>query len=116
MRTSMILMVTFFTLVTGAVMAQKEPARQTVFLQTNAQCGECKERLEGVLNFTKGIVYADLHLEDKKLEVRYHSKRISLEEIKKLISEIGYDADEVKAVKTAQDKLPTCCQPGGHDH
>lgn len=116
MRNSVIIMVTLFTFLTGAAMAQKgEPKKQTVFIQTNAQCGDCKERMEEVLNFKKGVIYADLHLDNKKLEVRYHTKRISLEEIKKIISEIGYSADEVEPVKTAQEKLPACCQPGGHD-
>lgn len=115
MRTSVILMVALFFIFTGEVMAQKETKKSTIFIQTNAQCGDCKERLEGVLNYVKGISYAELHLEDKKLEVKYNSKRITEKEIKEIISKVGYDADDVKAVKSAQMELPACCQPGGHE-
>jgi len=107
--------VLFFLLTGTAIAKDKEPVKRTVFIQTNAQCGDCKERLEGVLNFKSGIIYSDLNLDDKKIEVKYNSKKITLEEIKKIISEIGYDADEVKAVESAQNELPVCCQPGGHD-
>jgi len=109
-------MVAFLFVMSGYVKAQKnKPKKRVVFIQTNAQCGDCKERIEGVLNFKSGIIYSDLNMDDKKVEIKYNSKRISLAEIKTIISEIGYDADEVKAVESAQSKLPGCCQPGGHD-
>lgn len=111
-------LVAFITLfLSGIVMAnngEKQPKKRTVFIKTSAQCEDCKERIEDVLNFKKGIIYADLHLDTKELEVRYNSKKISLEEIKKLVSEIGYSADDVEADKEAQERLPLCCQPGGH--
>ena len=110
------IIVALIALISGCATAKSgEPTKKVAFIQTNAQCGECKERLEGVLNFTSGIIYSDLNLDDKKIEVKYNTKKISLAEIKTIISEIGYNADEIKAVETAQNKLPTCCQPGGHD-
>lgn len=116
MKMRLVMMVAMVTLMAGYVTAQKgEPKKRTVFIQTNAQCGDCKDRLEGVLNFTSGIIYSDLNLDDKKLEIKYNSKKITLTEIKEIISEIGYDADEVKAIESAQNELPSCCQPGGHD-
>lgn len=92
-----------------------QPVKQTASIQTNAQCGDCKERIEEVLNFEKGIIYSDLDLDTKIVEVKFNSKKTSLEKIKQTIAEIGYDADDVKADKTAQTALPLCCQPGGHD-
>lgn len=110
------IIVALIALISGcATMKGGASTKKVAFIQTNAQCGECKERLEGVLNFTSGIIYSDLNLDDKKIEVKYNTKKISLAEIKTIISEIGYNADEIKAVETAQNKLPTCCQPGGHD-
>jgi copper chaperone CopZ len=97
------------------MMNKGESVKQTVTIQTNAQCGDCKERIEKELNFMTGIVYAELDLVTKKVTVKYSSKRTSPEEIKKRISKIGYDADDVKAEITAQAELPKCCQPGGHD-
>lgn len=92
-----------------------ESTRPVAFIQTNAQCGDCKERIEGVLNFEKGIIYSNMDLESKIVEVKYNTNKTSLAKIKKTISDIGYKADEVEANETAQKALPACCQPGGHD-
>lgn len=94
----------------GISFAQKA---ETAVIQTSAECGSCKDRIEEKLNYTGGIKFAELNLEDKKVTIKYNPKKITLEEIKKTISEIGYDADEVKAVPSAVQALPACCQPGG---
>src|SRR5690554_3089737 len=113
MKKGIVFMVVLFSFLTSYAISQKsETSRPTVFIQTNAQCEDCKERIEGVLNFEKGIMYSSLDLETKKIEVKYNAKRTSLEKIKNTIAAIGYDADDVKAVKTAQSALPECCQPG----
>lgn len=106
---NIILMLTIvFT--SGMVSAQKS---ETVQIKTSAECGQCKERLEEALNYTKGIVFSELDVETKVLTIKYKKSKITLEEIKKAISEIGYDADEVKANPEKQKTLPMCCQPGG---
>lgn len=86
---------------------------QTVEIQTSAECGDCKNRIEEKLNYTKGVKFAELDLETKKVKVKFSPKKISLEDIKRILSETGYDADEVKAIPEAVKKLPACCQPGG---
>ena len=50
---------------------------------------------------------------DKKVTVGYNPKKISLDEIRKIISETGYDADDLKANPKSVEKLPACCKPGG---
>jgi hypothetical protein len=45
--------------------------------------------------------------------VKYSTKKISLAEIKTKLSELGYDADEVKSNPESVKKLPLCCQPSG---
>jgi copper chaperone CopZ len=110
-----LMMLTFIVLLTSCGVANGQSSKETISIQTNAQCGDCKERIEEGLNYTKGVVYAELNLDDKKVEVKYKTKKITEQEIKKIISEIGYSADEVKANKTSQSELPKCCQPGGHD-
>ncbi len=86
----------------------------TIQIQTSAQCGDCKERIEGKLNYIKGIKFAELNDETKIVTVKYDPKKIELIAIKQTIAKIGYDADEVKAVKEDVEKLPKCCQPNGH--
>ena len=102
----------FFT--AGFTQAQeKEQKFQTVVIQTSAECGDCKDRIEEALNYTKGVVFAELDLETKKVTVKFATKKISLQQVKDAISAIGYDADEVKAESKAQLSLPKCCQPNG---
>jgi copper chaperone CopZ len=93
--------------------SQKAEKSKTIIIQTSAECGDCKERIEGKLNYTAGIKFAELDLESKKLTVKFTTSKISEAVIKQIINEIGYDADDQKAPKEAFQKLPLCCQPGG---
>lgn len=88
----------------------------TATIQTSAECGDCKERIESVLNYTKGVKFAELDIPSKVLTVKYKTATISLDQIRSIVSEIGYDADHVKANPEKVAKLPLCCQPGGMDH
>lgn len=108
MKTLLTLMMTLA--VFGFTHAQKT---KTAVIQTSAECGSCKKRIEEKLNYTKGVKFAELNLEDKKVTVKYTPEKITLDEIKKILSETGYDADEVKAVPSAVEALPACCKPGG---
>lgn len=98
---------------TGFSQNETKPKVQEVVIKTSAECGSCKERMEAKLNYVKGISFAELNYETKELTVKFKTDKITLAEIKKIISDLGYDADEVKANPEAQAKLPKCCQPGG---
>ena len=114
MKNGIVLVVVLFSLLTSCAASKNgETTKPTAYIQTNAQCGDCKERIEGVLNFEKGIIYSNMDLDTKIVEVKYNTNKTSLEEIKTTISAIGYSADDVKAEESAQAKLPACCQPGG---
>lgn len=89
---------------------------ETVVIMTSAECDQCKERIEGALNYTKGVKFAELDVESRKLTVKFKNDVISLNEIKKQISALGYNADEVKADPAAYEKLPACCKAGGMEH
>jgi copper chaperone CopZ len=92
---------------------EKKPKFETVIIQTSAQCGDCKTRIEDGLNYTKGVKFAELDLISKKVTVKYAPKNISLQQVKEKINSIGYDADDMKANPQAILKLPACCQPEG---
>lgn len=102
----------FFVLMSTVSFGQKMMTNQ---IQTNAQCGDCKERIEGKLNYTKGIKFAELDDQTKIVTIKYDPNKISLQTIKETIAKIGYDADEVKAAQEDVEKLPKCCQPKGHE-
>lgn len=86
---------------------------KTDTIKTNAQCGDCEERIENGLNFMKGVKFAELDLEANHVIVRYKTKTTNLDAIRTKLTEIGYDADHMKANQEAQQVLPLCCQPGG---
>ena len=95
---------------------QPNPKTQTVIIKTSAECGECKERIESKLNYTKGIVFSELDFVSKELTVKFKSAKISLQEIKQIVADLGYDADELKANPEEYQKLPACCKVGGMEH
>jgi len=101
----------FFLVFNTALFAQKP---LVITIQTSAQCGDCKQRIESTLNQTKGVVYAELNLETKVVEVKYKPSKTNAAAIKTALINIGYDADDRKANPSAQKALPLCCQPGGH--
>jgi len=105
------ILLSFFLLTTQLLFSQKPIV---VKIQTSAQCGDCKERIESKLNQTKGVVYAELNSETKVVEVKFKESKTNLDAIKGVIVSIGYDADDQKANVEAQKALPFCCQPGGH--
>ena len=108
--------IAMIALLTGVQVAsaQTTPSKtQEVSIQTSAECGECEIRLEEALNYTKGIVFAELDLTTMKLNVKFKPKQITLEEIKMKIASLGYQADDMPADKIAYDALPACCKPGG---
>ena len=76
---------------------EKQPKIMEVTMQTSAECGDCKERIENKLNYTKGVIYSDLDVRTKKLTVKYKTSKITLDEIKTIVSNIGYTIDDVEA-------------------
>lgn len=105
------ILLSLFLLSTQLLFSQKPIV---VKIQTSAQCGDCKERIESKLNQTKGVVYAELNSETKVVEVKFKESKTNLDAIKGVIVSIGYDADDQKANVEAQKALPLCCQPVGH--
>ncbi len=108
-----LLFLSLFIFIGTTGFSQKAQKFKTIIIQTSAECGDCKERIEGKLNYTSGIKFAELDLESKKLTVKFATSKITEAQIKQIINEIGYDANDQKAKKEAVQKLPLCCQPGG---
>ena len=101
-----IIIIAIFSILTMNAWAQKE----TVKIETSAQCEMCKERIEEEMQFTKGVTAANLDVESQILTITFKSKKTNLDKIKRAISLIGYDADEILADEKAHNKLPKCCQ------
>jgi len=82
----------------------------TISFITTAICEECKDRIETKLNYTKGIVFAELDLNTKMLTVKYKTSIITDLQIKEILASIGYSSDTVIRNRDAYLALPKCCR------
>ena len=97
-----------FSILTINAWAQKE----TVQIKTSAECVAncCKDRIEEEMQFTKGVTAVNLDVESQVLTVTFKTKKNSVDNIRKIISNLGYNADDVRANEGAHNDLPNCCQ------
>ncbi|MHC1775661.1 MAG: heavy-metal-associated domain-containing protein [Lentimicrobium sp.] len=105
------------------LMAQN-PKTVDLEIKTSAQCTMCKETIEKAMAFEKGVIKYELVVETKILKVTYKPSKTSPETIRKAVSDVGYDADDVAADPEAYQKLADCCKKpedrqsdhSGHQH
>ncbi len=101
------------------VQAQKTPEKvkggYKVEIKTSAICEMCKETIEQDLTFEKGVKSVVLDVDSKIATVIYNSKKTSAEMIRKRITRVGYNADNLKRDIKAYDKLDDCCKDGAHE-
>lgn len=114
-KTLIILLCAFGYINVDAQETEKSKEMKMLGIKTSSQCEMCKERIEKELAFVKGIKSAELDVESKVLTVKYREDKTNPEKIRKAVTDIGYDADDQKSNQEAYDKLPKCCQKGGHD-
>lgn len=103
-------------LLMGTLVSFSTDGVKEVKLKTSAICNMCKARLERNVGLSKGVKEVALDVNSKVLTVKYNSAKTDVAEIKKTVSKIGYDADEVVAIQSAHDKLPKCCRKGAVAH
>lgn len=94
--------------------AQETVKVKTVKIKTTAICGMCKDRIEKKLNYTKGVIFAELNIDTKIVEIKYKTKLLDEAKLKAIIAKLGYDADDTKKDEEAYAKLPKCCRSSGH--
>ena len=89
---------------------------ETIKIKTSAMCTQCKDRIEQGMAFEKGVKDVVLDVESKVVTIKYNTKTTTSDELRKKISRLGYDADEVPANKEAYEKLPACCKKDAPKH
>jgi|SRR5688572_27071491 len=106
------------TAISFAGNSQTKPVVTAVIKTPNALCQVCKERIEGQLKRYDGMVEATVNFKKAETKVKYITDRINIEEIKAIIANTGYDADDVPAAEDAYARLPKTCKKfedgGGH--
>ncbi len=81
-------------------------------IKTSGVCGMCKEKIEMTLNAIPGVEKSYYNLANAMVTVKFDASKINADALRKSISEAGYDADAVMAIKSVHDALPKCCQKG----
>ena len=99
--------------------AQEEPrvveGGNQIKIKTSAICEMCKETIEYDMTFEKGMKNAILDLDTKVLTILYNPNRTDPETLRKRITKVGYNADNLKRDPEAYEKLPFCCKDGAHE-
>jgi len=105
-------------LLSGVLVFSQEKASKTekVIIKTSAVCQQCKDRLEKNIAFEKGVRAVSLDLETKELTVEFRTGKNTKEGLKKAVTKVGYDADELEADPKAYEKLPACCKKDAPPH
>ncbi len=98
--------------------SQTKPVLTAIIKTPNALCESCKERIEGQLKRYDGVAEVNVNFRKGETKVKYITDRINIEEIKAIIANCGYDADDVPASEDAYIRLPKTCKKfedgGGH--
>ncbi|HSG67766.1 MAG TPA: heavy metal-associated domain-containing protein [Bacteroidales bacterium] len=93
-----------------------EPKEKEIKIQTSAICGMCEERIETNMAFEKGVKSVELDDKTKIVTIVYKTGKTDPDKIRKAISKLGYDADDVEADPEAYEKLPKCCKKDNEPH
>ena len=100
----------FMVLAFNVNFADGQNKKEVVKIKTSAVCGMCKDRIEKNVAFEKGVSDVVLDVPTKIATITYNPKKTNPDKLRLAISKIGYDADDVKADKTAYNNLPACCK------
>ncbi len=95
---------------------EKAKKTETVEIKSSVVCGMCEERVTSELAFEKGVKDVKVNLETKLITVTYRTNKTDKEAIKKAITKIGYDVDDLLADDKAYEKLPACCKKDAPPH
>ena len=88
--------------------------QQTIEIKTSAVCDMCKTTLEKAMAYEKGVKSSSLDVDSKMLTVTFDARKTDANKIKKAVTAVGYDADELPAQERAYNKLDDCCKKGAH--
>jgi len=91
-------------------LAQQKVSKVVVIKTPTVQCESCKKRIENYMSHEEGIQKVNVDFKKKTTTVTYLTDRTNPENIKALIANVGYDADDVTAEPDAYKRLPTCCK------
>ena len=114
-KVKMLLVSMLVALVSMSGSAQTQGKKQeTVQIKTSAVCDMCKKTLEKAMAYEKGVKSSSLDVDSKVLTVVFDSRKTSVDNVRKAVTETGYDADGKPAEERAYNRLDDCCKKGAH--
>ncbi len=90
--------------------AQTAVIKTKIYCSHCLQCGSCAPTIEGALLKEKGVSKVVIDPTAGTITVSYDEKSLSVDAMRTVISNLGFDADEVKADPTAYANLDGCCK------
>jgi len=100
----------------SVVFVQAQKKVDTLQVKTNIYCSHFQICETGDATFKNNFIYnkgiKSYHVDDKSniITVVYKPKKITPDEIRQAIANMGFDADDVKADEEAHNKLDACCR------
>lgn len=77
----------------------------------HCECGATEKAIGEALKGVGGVTMAKVDVKNHTAHVHYKSADVKPATLEKAIAAVGFDANDVKANKDAQAKLPQCCKP-----
>lgn len=103
---------TLFALVafTFTASAQQVTTAKAVIKTPGLYCDICKDKVEQALFKQYGIISYKVDVKKLTTTVSWVTDRTDIEQIKTMIANAGFDADDVTADPDAYKRLPPCCK------
>ena len=88
----------------------KKGKSKTETFTVYGNCGMCEKTIEEALKDTKGVSVADWNKDTHIMTVTFKPNLITLDKIKTIIADVGYDSDTHRASDEVYAGLHGCCQ------
>jgi len=87
-----------------------QPGDTTEEFMVYGNCGMCKKTIESSLSDVDGVSVAEWDVKSEQMTVSFNADKISLDDIKQKIADVGYDSESHRAKDVVYNELHGCCQ------
>jgi copper chaperone CopZ len=89
---------------------QKKNKNAYYTTEVNGNCEQCQKRIQKAAFSVPGVKSANWSVETHQLILILNEEKCTLLDVKKAITKVGHDTDEIKATKEDYDNLHSCCK------
>jgi len=87
---------------------KEKNARDT--FEVSGNCEMCKKRIESATLSLKGVKYVSWSPQSKNFSIIYNSTKVSIDDVKKKIADVGHDNSSYTATNETYENLHFCCK------